>query len=41
MPNFTKAMRSTRPDGAGPNAWIKRDENVLFIHTGGASSLHA
>ena len=34
MPNFTKALRATCPDGAGPNVWIKRDD-MLGLSPGG------
>ncbi len=34
MPNFTKALRATCPDGAGPNVWVKRDD-MLGLTPGG------
>ena len=34
LPNFTKALRATCPDGAGPNVWIKRDD-MLGLTPGG------
>ena len=34
LPHFTKALRATCPDGAGPNVWIKRDD-MLGLSPGG------
>ena len=34
LPHFTKALRATCPEGAGPNVWIKRDD-MLGLTPGG------
>lgn len=34
LPNFTKALRATCPDGQSPNVWIKRDD-MLGLTPGG------
>ena len=34
LPNFTKSLRSTCPDGKSPNVWIKRDD-MLGLTPGG------
>ena len=34
LPHFTKALRASCPDGAGPNVWIKRDD-MLGLTPGG------
>ena len=34
LPNFTKALSATCPDGAAPNVWIKRDD-MLGLTPGG------
>jgi len=34
LPNFSRALAATCPDGAGPNIWIKRDD-MLGLFPGG------